>query len=902
MHPLSGPGGPGKTSLILDRLRAHMDDSVRLLVPTATMAQHLQNQLAREGLVFRRSIIQTLHAFLREWAADAPEVTRPVLYLLTEEAVRRAARSEFASVANLPGFSASLAETIEEFANAGCDSERLAAGLPEAPLADAFLAVYREVDRELARRGLATRAKRLTIATERIRAEGLGGIREVFVDGFHTLTDPESALMEAVGWTSGPPWTGQMPAPHPARQSFRAPNIERETEEIARRIVEQAEAGRPFREIGIIVRASEIYAPILRATLERFGIPARFYFDSPLDHHPATRLLRGAVDAMLSGWDHARTLAVLRLAPRFAAFGVLDRFDFDIREQIPNAGLAELRALLLDNDGALRSGADKIAHKLDSLAALEEWRGYSMRPADWAARFRTLCNLFRPALPDVRTHERALELRGQSAALDAFDEALDEAALALDAAHEIGIEPWWRTVNSVLRMKSLRVEDGRRNVVHVMSAYEARQWTLPVMFVCGMVEKQFPRFYTQNAFFPDAARRRLNAAGIRIRTAADFEQEERDLFESALSSATMVVTFSWPEFDARGERNLKSLYLEELLLPDAPLPYGRGSFRALRGIGEPKITVTTGIPATPETPPTPETTATPETSRDREGAVLRDPALLPILITRTAKLSPTSLESYLQCPFQFFARKILRLHPPPARPDERLDFLTQGNIVHEVLKEWWAQPQDIGPLFERIFARKVAEKRIPFGYHSEHMRNQMLDDLRAFAASRLWPRDRFQSLTEEPFELPLGGVIISGKIDRLDTAADGKTYVIDYKYSAAANVRAKLKNQTLLQAPLYMLAAQEFFRLKPEGMFYLGVKGKIEYSGWAASAPVKSEPLPANWLAESRERTLGIVDEIRQGRVEPAPANIDNCRFCDARDACRVDFSSGAADAEAEGA
>src|SRR6185312_9871495 len=75
----------------------------------------------------------------------------------------------------------------------------------------------------------------------------------------------------------------------------RAASIEREVEEIARRILEQVSGGRPFREIGIIVRTAETYVPILRSTLERFGIPARFYFDSKLDQHSAVRFLTGAL-------------------------------------------------------------------------------------------------------------------------------------------------------------------------------------------------------------------------------------------------------------------------------------------------------------------------------------------------------------------------------------------------------------------------------------------------------------------------------------------------------------------------------------------------------------------------------------------------------------------------------
>jgi ATP-dependent helicase/DNAse subunit B len=876
MRLLSGPAGSGKTSTILDEFRAQTGGNVRLLVPTATMVQHLQNRLAREGHVFRRSLIQTLSGFIRDWVEDVPEVPRPVLQLLTEETARRVDHPDFARVVNLPGFSARLAATIHEFSGAGCDSARLAQSLPEAPLAEAFLAVYREVDRELARRNLATRARRLQLAAERITAQGLGGITTVWLDGFHALPDPELAVIYALArhadvtialergasLLAGRTTERVLPRRRgrAAMQAFRAANIERETEEIARRIIEQSAAGRPFREIGIVVRAPESYAPVLRATLARFGIPARFYFDQDLARHPAVRFLAGSIDAMLSGWDHVRTLSVLRLAPRFASLDALDRFDFDVREQIPNQGLADLHACLLDLEGKLRPGADKIAHKLDSLAKLEEWRSFSLHPKDWAARFQTLRNFFRPARPaEPATHDLALDWRSQSAALDAFDEALDEAALALDPARQIAFDEWWRTVKSVLRLKPLRLADGRRNVVHVLSAYEAREWSLPVVLVCGMVEKQFPRAHTQDPFFPDSARCRLRADGVRVRTAAEFEIEERDLFESALDSSTMLVTLSWPEFDGRGESNLKSLYLEDLMLPVEPARNVRPPIQKPRPVGMP--------------------------------AAIISPALLPILHSKTATISPTGLEMFLQCPFQYFAGRTLRLHTAPDRPEDRLDFLTQGNIIHEVLRDWWMHPQDIGALFERVFARAVEEKHVPFGYHTERLRNQMLDDLERFAKEHVWQREIFTSQTEVLFELPIGDFIINGRIDRLDTSPDGKAYVIDYKYSATANVKKKLKNQNLLQAPLYILAAQDVFKVRPAGMFYVGLKGEVVYAGWSGTSLLDSLPLPDNWLYVTRQRAVDLVAQIRAGRVEPHPADPDSCRFCDYRDACRIDVA-----------
>ena len=645
MRLLTGPAGSGKTPFILDCLRQALrsgDHAVRLLVPTATLAQHLQNQIAREGFVFHRNLIQTLSAFVEPWAGDPPQAPDAVVYLLVEEAARRVARPEFARVADTAGFYAALTRTIAEFASAGCDSARLAQHLPDAPLAEAFLEVYRELDRMLQDRGLSLRARCLERAAERIARQGTGGIGAIWLDGFHALPDPELAViaalaghaeltltlderdltgavrarLEAIGFRHE---TLRRARPAPAIALVRAPNMEREADEIARGILEQAAAGRPFREMAIVVRPADAYVPLLRSTLDRFGIPAHFYFDSRLDEHAAVRFVTSAVDAMLGGWDYAATLAALRLAPRFADSNALDRFDFAVREQMPNAGLGGLKAL------AQGPGLEPLAHKLDALGETEEWRLFTLTPKNWAARLRLLRNFFRPARPDPAVRDGWQIWRSQAAALDLFDQAPVEAAAALDVHREMPLEAFWRAVKAVLRVKPMRMEDGRRNVVHVLSAHEARQWVLPVVFVCGLVEKLFPQFHGQDLFFPDngpdGARARLNGAGIRVRTAAEMEREERALFDSALTRATMLVTLSYPECDARGERNLRSAYLDGCLIEErTPRPV-RPRPRDWRDAAPPP-------------------------------AGIRQPRLLEVLAQRTAKVSPTSLESYLQCPLQ----------------------------------------------------------------------------------------------------------------------------------------------------------------------------------------------------------------------------------------------------------
>src|SRR5215471_21633394 len=80
--------------------------AIRLLTPTATMAEHLRHKLAREGFVLRPHLIQTLSKFVEPLVEDVPEVSPAVLYLLVESVARRLAPPEFARVLGAPGFCA----------------------------------------------------------------------------------------------------------------------------------------------------------------------------------------------------------------------------------------------------------------------------------------------------------------------------------------------------------------------------------------------------------------------------------------------------------------------------------------------------------------------------------------------------------------------------------------------------------------------------------------------------------------------------------------------------------------------------------------------------------------------------------------------------------------------------
>ena len=879
MQLLTGPAGSGKTFTILEALRSALtknDNAVCLLVPTATMAQHLRNQMAREGFVYSPARIQTIWRFIEPWTVDLPQASDAILHMLVEKCVQRLNLPEFAKVAHIDGFHTKLAATIEECAAAGCDADSLRRQLPAGSLGRALAAVYAEVNRELEERKLGMRSTRLVRAAARVKEAGAGGLKTIWLDGFFSLTDAELAVVKALAEhadvTVTLPSAAVADATRarlqsmgfretvltrervlPKRELFSAPGIEREADEIARRILQEIAAGRSFHEIGIIVRTPEVYTRLLRATLDRFGIPARFYFDLVLMEQPAGRFLAGTVDAMLGGWDHAQTLTVMKLAPGAGASAPMDSFDFEVRKRIPGKGLELLRLLAVEHPGE----DQRLRWLLERLPELDAWRTLSLKPADWVERMGSLCALYRPAQPHDRVpHDTALNWRLQARALIAWDAAAAEAASVFDAVSKVSLEKFWQAMKTVLRLTPLRILDQRHNVVHVFSAYEARQWELLVVFVCGLVEGQFPRYHAPDPFLSEPIRRGLKASGTRIRTSDDVDLEEQFLFDSALSRATASLVLSYPKNDSRGEQNLPSLFLD----PAEPVTATQ-AVRVLVVQPEPAV-----------------------------APLIHSTDALQLLIEKHAEVKPTALESYLQCPFQFFGRYTLRLKGRPSRPEDRLDFRVRGTIVHDVIAKWLSTREPLDDIFERVFRETTQKEFIPAGYKTELLRSQMEADLRRFSETDVWPAGhQSQSEIKCLFQLE-GGLKVSCRVDRLLQSVDGRAFVIDYKYSKK-KVSEYTGNKNLLQGPLYWLAAERGLKLQPAGMYYCSLRDRVEYGGWGeqlGSARAGAiEAFTPEWLSAAVERGMRAAGEIAAGRIAPSPSDISQCRYCDLKDVCR---------------
>lgn len=887
---LIGPPGSGKSHRILEAVRDRLrrrNTAFRLLVPTSTMAEHVRHSLAREGFVFRPELISTLTGFLSTLEPGVQPLSPVRLRFLIRRSLARLSPKVFEALREAPGFVSALASTMEEAASAGVDPGRLQAALDPAlgRIPQAFAALYADVAAQAEAAGFGFRNRLLAGASARVRLQGIPGIEEVFADGFFSFTDPELGFLEALAGkckltVSLPDWPGAKSAwlrlalaglreerlegcrRRPEIELVEAETQEREAEEIALRILEHAARGVRFREIGIVVRQHDPYVPLLCSTLGRFGIPVRAYFSGRLSDHAVVRYYRALIQAALSGWDHEKTLAALAMIPSgLPGQAEFERFARAVREHLPGAGLAGLRELA--GEGAVRK-------KLDELAALDGWTGAPATPEEWCRRLGQLAGLVDfeglshgPDLSD------ALAFRQTVAAKEAFERCIEEAASVLPET-PVDLSSFWEEAEAALRITLLGSLDRRRNVVHLLEVHEARQWQLPVVFVCGLLERQFPLHHAQNPFLDDEARRELERAGFRLATAAEKDAEEEFLFQFSLTRATRSLVLSYPKFNAEGDETLRSFLLDRYLEEHPGIAAARA--RPVR--------------------PAPSGSKPPE----RLPRIVSED-LVDLLAKERQPEAPTVIEDFLQCPFLFFARRTLALEEAPARPEQRLDALLEGQVVHKVLEQCLHRPGELDRIFEEVFLRYCANSGVPAGYRTEAVRLALFRDLRRFVKKMLLEGVE-PGLAERPYTLELdGGLKLRCKLDRIDTVPGVGKLIVDYKYRTLDRVRELTKERdpvAQIQAGIYMAALEQAGETCA-GFLFAALRGKQGWAGWqVAEEPVEgaTQSSPED-LRAVMQRAVGAaveaVNRIREGVIAPNPADPQRCETCAYRDICRVE-------------
>ncbi|MDE3198541.1 MAG: PD-(D/E)XK nuclease family protein, partial [Acidobacteriota bacterium] len=434
--------------------------------------------------------------------------------------------------------------------------------------------------------------------------------------------------------------------------------------------------------------------------------------------------------------------------------------------------------------------------------------------------------------------------------------ALSGAGLSEQQLNDLGLN-FVRTQLITVEGASVRIRDDRRDVVHVMNAYEARQWDVTTLFICGLTARDYPQRHARNPILSESDFELLRRAGIVLRGAAERDREEEFLFHSLRTRARNTLVLSWPTHDASGKKVQASRFAQDLgAVEDATL-----------------CKPAAGAP--------PQTAGMPRR--------IESPDLLTQLAVHHRSVSMTALEGLAQCRFQFFAGRTLSLKDRPRRPAERLSPMIWGSILHQALEEWLkaGRQGDFVPLFEEAFDKAVSEEHLPQGYRLEAERILLRETARKVSASEKWTPMASEAEVEVALDFP-GGMTVAGRIDRLDRLNGRECIILDYKSSKVPNVEKLVESPTKLQGPLYALAARDRLHLKTVAMMYLAVR-EDKLFGWGEvpNADLGLKPMPENWIDDAKNRTVDRISDFLSGAIQAEPTVPQDCRWCDFKNACR---------------
>jgi RecB family exonuclease len=169
------------------------------------------------------------------------------------------------------------------------------------------------------------------------------------------------------------------------------------------------------------------------------------------------------------------------------------------------------------------------------------------------------------------------------------------------------------------------------------------------------------------------------------------------------------------------------------------------------------------------------------------------------------------------------------------------------------------------------FRDDLASAGIQDKYQQELYEKQGVAQLKDFFAAAKTSAPAEVLHTEEWFEIKLGESRITGRIDRMDRAADGSVVVVDYKTGKA---RDQEDADDSLQLSIYAMAAREKWGYDVHSLVFYNL---------AENVPVVSVRTESD-LRVARDRVAAAAEQIAAGNFKP---KVDfHCSFCSFRTLC----------------
>ncbi len=259
----------------------------------------------------------------------------------------------------------------------------------------------------------------------------------------------------------------------------------------------------------------------------------------------------------------------------------------------------------------------------------------------------------------------------------------------------------------------------------------------------------------------------------------------------------------------------------------------------------------------------------------------------PVAPKGTLRLMPTSLELYRKCPRQYYYKHVAEI-PEPERRAARF-----GTAVHKALERLHRKHPRLSIQLKAELLQYFKEELQAVSFSSDVEKQQAIEQGEEVLTRFLEEEaDLAQEIknTEVEKDLRLSldhDILLSMRIDRLDTLSDGSVRVLDYKTGKLASGPEYLRQ---FQMPCYALAVQEVMRNKLSRIEVVGLK-KLHDNGqterkilpWDGDGTEKN--LSPKRLAQLQQEIQEIAAAIRAGQFEARPDE-DTCRYCSYRRLC----------------
>ncbi len=239
-------------------------------------------------------------------------------------------------------------------------------------------------------------------------------------------------------------------------------------------------------------------------------------------------------------------------------------------------------------------------------------------------------------------------------------------------------------------------------------------------------------------------------------------------------------------------------------------------------------------------------------------------------ISSSLRLSPTAVASFRQCPQQYKFRYIDHLGDQYGGPRP---YFTMGNHVHDTLKEFLSAvplEQRTMETIVRLLRKNWRRYRVGFRGEADERRwaEKALKQVSSFVTShdvRIRPY-----LVEAWFETEITpGLVLQGRIDRVDLQTDRTLHIIDYKTGNTPEA----SDWTQLYLNALVLSRKTTYPVSKVSFIYLS-------SGSTDTAMIGGTVLDqARWELLLTARTIG-----REKRFRPQPGAF--CRRCDFKPIC----------------